>query len=104
MRPAAALAARCLAACVARGRAQQVTIGDGASLSVSSGYVKVTSASVACTLSDGSASTCLQITSQALPDHPIGPWCDGAAARAVWRVAGGLVTCWFSWPRMLRTR
>ena len=75
-----------------RAHAVQVTIGSGASLSAS-GFVRVTQASVPCMLSDGSTTSCLQVTSQALPDHPIGPWCDGAHARgaarrgAAWRDA-----------------
>ena len=31
----------------------------------------------ACTLSDGTSSTCLKISSSVSPDHQAGPWCNG---------------------------
>jgi hypothetical protein len=81
MRRALRAVAAALGVAAARhAHAQQVTIGSGASLSAS-GFVRVTSTATPCTLSDGTAASCLQVTSQALPDHAMGPWCDGAYAR-----------------------
>ena len=86
--PVAAMAARGLGAalvCLLVGtvpqhaRGQQLTIGSGSSLRVSAN-LSITSASVSCILSDGLTnvtSTCLQVSSLILPDHPAGPWCSG---------------------------
>ena len=51
---------------------QQLTVGNGCTLR----GVAVNGV-VQCTLSDGSRSECLSINTSAIPDHPIGPWCDG---------------------------
>lgn len=52
--------------------------------------------SVACTLSDGTETTCLQIvTSSTITDHEMGPWCpenisDDASAGGIWLESGEL--------------
>ncbi len=49
---------------------------------------------VACTLSDGTTTTCYQIVSKSTPsDHQVGPWCpdnisDGAEAGGIWLEGG----------------
>jgi hypothetical protein len=58
---------------------QQLTVGSGSTLRVSAN-LSITSSSVSCLLSDGLTnvtSTCLQLSSLILPDHPVGPWCSG---------------------------
>ena len=56
--------------------------------------VNVTVTTVGCTLSDGSATTCYQITTKSIPqDHTQGPWCpnhitDNATQGGIWLEGG----------------
>ena len=57
----------------------QLSIGTGSTLRASANLT-INSQSVSCILSDGITnvtSTCIQVTSLALPDHAAGPWCSG---------------------------
>lgn len=54
--------------------ATQVTIGTGSSLVLGNNTINGV---VSCTLSDKSNSTCLSVTSKAMPNHKLGNWCSG---------------------------
>lgn len=51
--------------------------GVDPALFVNQGHPLTFQTDVACELSDGTTTTCLTITSQSLPDHAVGPFCDG---------------------------
>ena len=52
-----------------------LTVGTGATFVAGGGVTVV--GQEACTLSDGTSSTCLKISSSVSPDHQAGPWCNG---------------------------